>query len=347
VNDSAAGDSRDLLPPLPRPRAFDPDALCLGVDLGGTSAKIGLVDGAGRVIARGQVATELDRTWQETLAAILAGVRATLGDAGYDLARASGVGFACAGFLDAGSGVLRSSPNLPAFVNVPLRDALHAALGRPVVVENDANAFAFAEWILGAARDAHHAVFVTLGTGVGGGLVLNGALHRGAHGYAGEIGHTQYAPGGPLCACGRLGCVEAYLGSARLLARARELRGEGGTAVRGRTDAPSSVAGLAREAERGDAIAREVFAEAGEVLGSALANLVNLLDVECVVIGGGVSGAGAPLFDAVRDALRRRAVTADGAATPVRRAALGADAGMIGAAILALATSTLVGAAST
>ncbi len=306
-------------------------AVVAGLDIGGTRAKFGLWDvvaGAPRGDAWiDTVATPEPAAVVRQFAAALAVLQAANG-----VPTLRGVGIACAGYVDAARGVVQDSPNLPGFRDAPLADLARAAFpGLRCVIDNDANACGFAEARAGAARDVRSALCVTWGTGIGGALVLDGQLWRGRHGFAGEIGHTSCAPAaGVRCACGRDGCVEAAVSSARLVALA---------AARGVTDddgaAPRTVEALAACATRGDTTAAAILHDAGVILGDAIGNVIDLLDIECCVVGGGVAHAGDVVFAGIREGLAARAVTAEGRATPVRPARFGAHAGWIGAALLA------------
>jgi glucokinase len=220
--------------------------------------------------------------------------------------------------------------------NVPLKERLEQELdGLRVEVDKDTNAAALAEARLGAGREFRHFLYVTAGTGIGGGLILDGALYRGATGGAGDIGHVVVDPGGPLCGCGGHGCVEVFSSGAGMVNRAREMLADGAQAA----SSSMAVAGLTTEtifgsAEEGDAVAAQVVETAGRALGLALADYVNLNNPEAIVLGGGVVRAGRVYTDPVERELRRRALPALGEVVELVPPGLGDDVGVVGAALL-------------
>jgi glucokinase len=230
------------------------------------------------------------------------------------------------------------APHLP-WLDAPVRERLEKRWGVPVVLENDATAAAHAEATYGAARGADHAVIVTLGTGIGGGIVLGGRLHRGHNGMAGEFGHMQVAPGGLSCQCGGRGCWEQYSSGNALVRYAREALGSRPTMLEEMCSGnPELLTGLlvTEAAAAGDLLAHEAFAHVGDWLGVGLANLVAAFDPDCLVVGGGVSGAGDRLLEPARTALLRTLVGAGHRdVPPLLPAALGPEAGLVGAADLA------------
>lgn len=309
--------------------------LTIGVDIGGTKVAAGVVDLRGRV---------LDRAWRQTPSRSPQAVTGTIVEVVEQLrarhpVRAVGIG--AAGFVDADRARVLFAPHL-AWRDEPLRDAVAAAVGLPVVVENDANAAAWAEWRFGAGRGESRLVCVTLGTGIGGGIVLDGQLQRGRHGMAGEFGHMVVVPDGHRCECGNRGCLEQYASGNVLGREARELARAGSPVtvplverVGGDIDAlVGPVITLA--ARDGDAVAIELFEEVGRWLGIGLANLAAALDPGVFVIGGGVCDAGELLLGPARESFRRT-LTGRGFRPEPRivPAALGPQAGLVGAADLA------------
>lgn len=301
----------------------------VGLDLGGTKILGVRVGDAGDVRDEHRVPTP---SGADEIVDVLAGLAERLG---------SGlpVGVGAAGLVD-GAGAVRYSPNIPSLRELPLRARLSDRLGGPVLVDNDANAFAAAEAVWGAARGHRHVLVVTLGTGIGGGIVLEGVPYRGAHGFAAEIGHVQVTSDGPRCACGERGHWEAVASGSALGARARARAGAG--------DLPSvlSAAGgdvsavdgahVTRLAHRGDAEALALVREHAEWVAVGLAGLANILDPEIVVVAGGLLALGGLLLDPVRESVGRR-VEAAGVrpAVPIVEAALGERSGAIGASVLA------------
>jgi glucokinase len=328
------------------------DAVAMGVDIGGTFVKVALVGPGPAILERARLSmdpAEPAEVVLERLSETLSGL-ALLAEGGPALP----VGVGCAGLIDAQSGIVRTSPNLPLWQDVPVVGTLSARLARPgagrgadrgrgaarVLLDNDANVFSFAEGFYGAARESANAVFVTLGTGVGGGLKLDGRLYTGSCGFAGEIGHTTTDPDGPVCACGNRGCLESFVGSASIVRRARRIIEEEGKESEWLSESTPSlddltVRDVGRAAETGNAAAIRVFGEVGEYLGVALASVINLLNPEIIVVGGGVSRAGEPLFSAVRATVLRRALGLSSKCVRIVPALFGEDAGVIGAAMKA------------
>lgn len=296
--------------------------MVVGVDIGGTKIVAGLVDGAGRVVDREDKVTP-ERTVPADVTESL------IVDAVTALARRNevdAVGVAAAGFVDAAGERVMFAPHL-SWRDEPLRGRLANRLGLPVVVANDANAALWAEHLYGAAAGVDDVLMVTLGTGIGGALLLGGRLHTGHNGMAGEFGHTQAVPGGRPCECGHLGCWEQYCSGKALGRFAR--------------DAGSDLLGqdLTRAAEGGDPVACGAFTEVGRWLGVGLADLVAGYDPELVLVGGGVSAAGDLLLVPARRALHATLVGGGYREIPaIVPAALGPLAGLVGAAELARRT---------
>ena len=298
------------------------EGLFVGVDVGGTFTKLAAVR-RGRLAGRGVFPTSPQFGPRRFLDRLAAEVRRLARSAGVPLA---GAGVGIAGDVDGGRGLLRYSPNLEGWENVRLSRPLSRALGCRVVVENDANVAAWGLYVLELRRRVRHMLAVTLGTGVGGGLVIDGRLHSGAWGTAGEIGHTTVFPDGDPCPCGARGHLEAYAGGRGLVRRFFELSGRGGESL-----TPEALASLAR---RGDPHAIEVWRSAGEALGLAVANAAFLVNPETVVLTGGVARARDLFLPALRKALSKGSFT-----TPVKRLKIRvsrrADPGAFGAAVLA------------
>ena len=308
-------------------------ASSIGVDIGGTKILAGLVDEEGRIGS-----TARRDTPRRDADAVL-GVVAELVDELATPGEVVGVGLGVAGPVDADRSMVFYAPNL-AWGGVPVRDILEAKVGLPVVVENDGNAAAWGEFRFGAGADVSDLVMVTVGTGIGGGIVVNGELLRGAHGAAGEIGHMNVVVEGRACGCGRHGCWEQYASGNALVREARHLAAEH------RADAelllslgdgsPEGVQGIhvTEAARAGDPVAIRAFSTIGTWLGRGLADLVAILDPGTFVIGGGVSEAGDLLLDSARTALA--ACTNPRQPLPdLRLATLANRAGLIGAADLA------------
>jgi glucokinase len=295
-----------------------------GLDVGGTYLKAARIEESGRVLAR--LEEPIERESSDGLLGQLARAVKTLEADG----PVAGVGIGLPGIVDLGTGRLRSAPNLRILNGLDLGAEMAMRTGRRTFPENDANAAALAEAWLGAGRDAETVLLVTLGTGVGGGLVFHGRIWAGASGYAGEIGHIQVDPEGVSCGCGSWGCVETIAGIGGWVRRAREMSAERPSALRGHAELHPEL--IVREARTGDAVALEVVDGAARALGTAIAATLNLLDLERVVIGGGVARAGSFLLDRIVAETRRRTFPHVFEDASFRLADLGADAGVVGAA---------------
>ncbi len=310
-------------------------ALAIGVDIGGTKVAAGVVDESGGVLALVRRPTPGDDVSETE--AVIAEVVTEL-TARYDVVA---VGIGAAGWIADDRATVLFSPHL-AWRNEPLRDALKGRIGLPVTVENDANAAAWAEYRYGSARGERVVVCVTLGTGIGGGLVVSGVLYRGAHGVSCEWGHMCVVPEGRRCACGNRGCWEMYASGSALARDARELAEVSPVAAHRLLELvegdPTALTGtdVTLAAREGDPAAVEIFTAMGRWLGRGIADLAAIIDPSVVVVGGGVSEAGDLLLTPARDSFLST-LTGRGfrPAAPIRLAALGPDAGLVGAADLA------------
>ena len=316
-------------------------SVTIGVDIGGTKIAGGIVDADGRILLRSRQATPV-RTPGGVVAAIVEVVRElTASAAGTGLAAVEGVGLGAAGLVDETRSIVRFAPNLD-WQEEPLGPAVAAGTGLPVVVENDANAAAWGEFRFGAGRDAHDLVAVTVGTGIGGGIIHDDRLVRGSFGMAAEFGHLVRVQDGRLCGCGKRGCWEQYASGNALLHKARDLaaerRGEAHLLLGLGDGTPEGVTGqhVTQAALEGDPVALEAFRRIGTWLGTGLADVAALLDPAVFVIGGGVSEAGELLLAPARAAFTGALVAGDHRPhAQIVAAVLGNDAGLIGAADLA------------
>ena len=327
----------------------------VGVDFGGTNIKVGCVTPHGWVVRSLVLPTRAHATPQTFLDGIEGAMAQLCAASKIRRSQIRGVGVGVPGLVDGRRGVIYRLVNVPGgWEGVALRRLLERRLRCPCAIENDVNTVALGEWRFGAGRGTRHSVYVTLGTGVGGGLVVDGTLVRGITGAAGEIGHTGVQLNGPRCACGRRGCVEAFVGTAGIVRRARQAiragRVPAHAALRGRSDRGRFASQLARlavlhggrltpklvsEAARaGDRAAMDIWQEVGYYLGAALANVVNLLSPERIVIGGGVAGAWPWFGRRLRATVRELAFAVPASACQIVRARLGDEAGIIGGAIL-------------
>ena len=300
----------------------------VGLDVGGTYLKGARIDESGRV--RSRLHEPIAKDSPQALLGQLAAAVKTLESGG----PVAGVGIGLPGIVDLGSGRLRSAPNLAALNGLDLAAEISQRTGRRSFPENDANAAALAEAWLGAGRDAESVLLVTLGTGVGGGLVFHGRIWAGRSGYAGEIGHIQVDTDGRPCGCGSWGCVETIAGIGGWVRRAEGAMALRESSLRRYTDVdPERIVAEARE---GDPVAVEVVDDAARAVGVGVAATLNLLNLQRVVIGGGVARAGDFLLDRIVEHTRRRTFPHVFADATFRLAELGADAGVVGAARVAI-----------
>lgn len=309
--------------------------LSCGIDVGGTKIAGGVVDVDGNVLAQERV--ESPASDVEAIEEAIAGLVSRLAAEH----RIEAVGVGAAGYIDKGRSTVLFAPNL-AWRGVDLKAELEERVDLPVVIENDANAAAWGEFRFGAGHDVDDLLLVTVGTGVGGGLVLDGELYRGAFGVGAEIGHMRVVPGGRLCGCGNYGCFEQYASGTALVRNARDAAREGSLLAHtlldlthgdlDRIDGPI-ITDAARE---GDRFALEQLAEVGRWLGEGIASLTAVLDPAVVAVGGGVSEAGDLLLEPLRAAFAAN-LTGRGhrPVLEIRQATLGNRAGLIGAADLA------------
>jgi len=311
-------------------------SLTIGIDVGGTKILGGVVDDSGSVLATAR--TDTPRQGGEILTQAIAEIAKEL------LANheATSVGVSAAGFVSSDRKTMLATPNIADWNDINLDYELTTLIGLPVIIENDANAAAWGEAKFGAGRNQDHMMMLTVGTGIGGGIVVNGALYRGAFGIAAEFGHIRTVPDGHLCGCGARGCFEQYASGNALLRHAREainaspeiarnLLSRGDGTVAGLTG--SAITDAARD---GDPVALAAFTTTGQWLGAGIASLSVILDPACVVIGGGVIEAGEILLKPTREALERTMPFAGKHPYPALIAAqLGNKAGLVGVADLA------------
>jgi len=313
--------------------------VAVGVDLGGTNVRMGLVTQSGEIIARRKGKTRVKDGPEKVVGRLIKTASGLIEKARSDGHRVAGLGIGCPGIITA-DGVVKVSPNLTGWVDLDLAGQLSGGLRTKVRVENDANAYALGESWLGAGRGAESLVVFTLGTGVGGGIILAGKLWRGVDGMAGEVGHITVNPNGRQCGCGNRGCLEAYSSATAVVERTVEaLRGGRFTTLSSvirQSSAEMSALKVMEAALSGDMLAKTVYSEAGKYLGIAVADLVNLLNIERIVIGGGMAGAWGLMEEAVNYEVYRRAFKVPAERCEIVTAQLGDDAGILGSAGLAL-----------
>lgn len=279
----------------------------VGVDLGGTNIKIGIVSDKGKLVKSISIKTEADCGPKTVIANIIKGVEAILSK---NKLKIQGIGIGCPGVVSIKKGIVENAPNLPGWKNVKLGPLINEKFSYKVHLENDANAAAIGELMFGAGKKFDSFVMVTLGTGVGGGIVFNKKIFRGEFGAAGEIGHISIDVNGPKCNCGSTGCIEAYAGNSYLKEQIRsELKDYPDSKVWKLIENDLSKVSpriIQAASEKKDAYAKFVIERMGKQLGAALASLSNLLDISTFIIGGGVAGFGKPLLDSARKTISGR-----------------------------------------
>jgi glucokinase len=301
----------------------------IGIDFGGTSIKSGLV-ADGIITHRG---TPIDTRSHPGADALVDSIVSVIDELRGEEPSVLAVGVGAPGLVDSVNGIVHELTNVPGWESVALRGLLEQRTGLPVILENDANAMAYGEWKYGAAKNGNHVVCITLGTGVGGALILDGRLYRGAQLGAGEIGHMSIDFSGPPGNHDNPGDLEVYVGNRQIGERAAERYRAAGQPKPVEECTPYQ---LGRAAASGDPVAAQLWDDLGSELGTALASVVWLLNPDTIVIGGGVAAAGELIFDPVRRAIRRRTQKVIHENLRIVPAALGNDAGIIGNAALAL-----------
>lgn len=312
--------------------------MVLGLDIGGTNFRLALADERGRVLKRRSGRTRPEEGPENFLGRVKKEVEELLSPDMRMMVK--GVGVGAAGPLDLESGMLLHPPNLPGWHHVPLKSMLEESLGFPVWLRNDVDLGALGEHRFGAGRGFKQLIYLALGTGIGGGVILDGRLLFGTRVSAMEAGHMVISPGGPRCNCGREGCLEALASGTAIARRAAERLSQGEQSrlsemVDGKGEQITAEL-VARAANKGDRLARQVLQEAGEWLGIGVVNLILLFDPEVVIIGGGVAGAGDFLLEPVRRAVKRWVVPYFEREVPVVQSRLGENSNLMGAVALAL-----------
>jgi glucokinase len=310
--------------------------LAIGIDIGGTGIKLGLVSTHGKLSMVRRLKTPLDTSAREVLAIVAKHAKDLLHLSG--ARRIIGVGIGCAGDVDSRRGVIRTSPNLN-WHNVPLKKILSTHFRFPILVDNDANVAAWAAYCVEAKRRVKNLICITIGTGIGGGLVLDGKLYHGTTGTAGEIGHMTLFPNGVPCPCGNHGCTERYIGARAMAQEAeRAMRSGKRTIIRKLShDAYSPITPLLiqQAARTGDRLALQLWKQAGELLGVTLASAVNLLNPDWIVFAGGLSRAGSLILDPLKRTILKRSFHTPAKAVKLVISKLDQDLGMVGAGLLA------------
>ena len=317
-----------------------PEDLTLGIDLGGSKILAAVVNPRGEVLSRDYRPTPAEQDPEAVIQEVIKAARGALKQAGITVAEIKAIGIGAPGVCNPGTGIISSSPNLPRFKDVPIRDIIAGELGVRAFLINDANAAALGELYFGAGRGVRNLVYVTISTGIGGGIIIDGRLYSGTSGAAGEVGHMTIDVNGPRCSCGNIGCWET-LASGTALAREARRRIEEGerTSIldHARGDIGQVTAKTIHAAAReGDALARELIAQTGYYVGVGFVNLVNIFNPELIIMGGGLSTMGEMLLGPAIEVVKERSFKAAHEVVRFALPGLGPDSGVLGAAALAL-----------
>ena len=306
----------------------------VGIDLGGTNLKLGLVAPDGKLLARHSTPTEADGGPDHVLQRMAQAVRDLCLAAKVPLGDVAAIGAAAPGPLDTKTGVVVFAPNLPGWRNIHVRDVLQKQLGCPVILENDANAAAYGEFRCGAGRRVRDMVILTLGTGIGGGIILDGRMRRGVTDTGAELGHMVVHYGGRRCACGNRGCLEAYASATAVVARTEEAiaAGESSSLAERRGFSCKDVFDAA---DAGDRLARRIVEETADYLAAGITTILHVLNPERVILTGGMMGAGDPFLDRIRRRVKEMVFERASSACEIGWSTLGGDAGILGAALAA------------
>ncbi len=309
----------------------------IGIDLGGTNVRAAVVTEEGEIVGQARTETLAEKGPEAVLERMALVAREAVGNSGLELSGISACGVGSPGPLDARTGVVLFTPNLPGWDHVPVAERMTDLLGVTSFLENDANSAGFGEWWLGAGRDSSEMLMYTLGTGVGGCAIIRGKLHRGSDQMAGHLGHAILVPDGRQCNCGARGCLERYCAATAVAREATEATEEGEDTGLGHLE-PDEITAKAvfDAAEAGSEYSRELIGRTGRYLGIGIATMVSAIDPQVVVIGGGMVAAGDMLLGPCRQAVRDLALKPANERVKIVPAELGEDAGIIGAAGLAM-----------
>ena len=309
----------------------------IGVDLGGTNIHAGIVNINNKVLCRSFVSTRVEEGPDLVIQRLITAIRELKKKC--PPGSIKGIGIGAAGIIDMEGGAVITSPNFPGWQNVPLRDIISREFDIPVMLDNDANAAAFGEYWAGAGQGSTSMIGLTLGTGVGGGIILDGHLWHGFEGMAGEIGHMTIVPDGLKCPCGNNGCLESYVSATAIVNRtkSRITKHQQSNILRlANVEALTELTSekIYQAAIAGDELAKDVFIETGVYLGLAIGTLINILDPELFVICGGASNAWDLFYHSMMEEINKRTLIKPSGTVKVVPAALGDDAGLIGASVL-------------
>ena len=307
----------------------------IGVDLGGTYIKVGIVSDSGKIAVKTAIETNAEKGPKHVISQIKKGIEKVYSKKDFHI---KGIGIGSPGVVSPKKGTVENPPNLPGWVKVNLGQMLKKEFDVDVFVENDANVAAIGELIFGAGKKHESFIMVTLGTGVGAGIIYNNKLFRGQYGAAGELGHTTIDHNGRKCNCGSVGCIEAYVGNNYLVSMVKEELADHPESkiftILDNNLEELSPKVISQAADEQDAYAISVVERMGEYLGHSFASASNLLDISTFIIGGGVAGFGKPLFDAIEKGMKARVLKPLESRVKILPAKLQNDAGILGASAL-------------
>ena len=309
----------------------------IGIDVGGTNVKIALVNEKGQIIYSNSVPTRAEMGYEYTVNNIKQAIYDLMKETKLEPKNIEGIGFGFPGQVDYKAGIVRNAPNIPGWVEVPIAKLIEDEFHIPTRVDNDVRCAALGELNYGAGKGCENLICITVGTGIGSGLIVNGKLVRGASNAAGEIGHIKLQMhDGPICGCGDTGCLEAFASGPSIVAMAEDyIRGGKSTKFREMASStPITPYIVCEAAKAGDPVAKRIFTIMGEYIGIGMASAVNLLNPQKIIVGGGVADAGVILMIPLKETLKKRAMKVAGDAVEVVPAQLGNTAGVIGASLL-------------
>jgi len=312
----------------------------IGVDIGGTNIKIGILTKQGKIIQKTSIPTNPKEGPEKIIKRLCSRIKDLCNESKIKISDIIRIGVGCPGPLDSKKGIIIKTPNLPGWDNFPLKKRIESRLKIPTIVNNDANSATYGEYWLGAGKGYSTIVCYTLGTGIGGGIILNGKLFKGIDDTAGHLGHITIIPDGPRCRCGNRGCLEALASAPNLVKRAikgikRGIKTKLTSLSKGKLQAITSQM-IYLSASQEDKFSKKLLAETGRYLGIAVAGILNTLNPEVVIFSGGMIEAGELLFKPLRQEAKRRAFPQPAKRVKIVKAKLGNDAGIIGSAGLAL-----------
>lgn len=309
----------------------------IGIDVGGTNVKIALVDSNGKIGYSNTIPTRAEMGYEYTINNMKQAIRDLMTETKLSAKDIEGIGFGLPGQVDFKSGIVRLITNIPGWVEIPLAKMIEDEFHIPTRIDNDVRCAALGELNFGAGKGCQNLICITVGTGIGSGLIINGKLVRGASNAAGEIGHIKLQMhDGPICGCGDTGCLEAFASGPAIVAMAEEyILGGKSTKYREMANGNDITPFIVAEAAKaGDAVAKRIFTKMGEYIGIGMASVVNLLNPEKIIIGGGVADAGDILLNPLKETIKNRAMKIAGETVEVVPAQLGNTAGVIGASLL-------------